>query len=151
MAKFPQEERFGGTVKRLAKNVFWLSRGEIYDIEGTTVFALGGGESRDADEREAGVNWWPNELPAAKEIEKAKQNLEKANNCVDIVITHQNPRLELGLIDAQRERIDALTAFLGGAASSLNYKHWYFGMDHIDKPISPRMTAVFEKIVPYNP
>ena len=149
LEKFPQEEMFGGKVRRLAKNVFWLSRGGIYDIDGVSVFAIGGGESSDADERIEGVNWWPRELPDSDEIEKAKAALEAVENKVDIVISHQPPRLELGLINAQRESINALTAFLGSAARSINYKHWYFGMDHIDRTVSPRMTAVFEKIVEY--
>lgn len=149
LSKYPEEWFCSGRVRRIAKNVFWLMRGEIYNIEGVSVFAFGGGESIDADEREAGVNWWPQELPDVEEIEKAKETLLKAENTVDIVITHQHPRLELGLIDAQKESVNALTAFLGDTARKINYKHWYFGMDHIDRTISPRMTAVFEKMLEY--
>ncbi len=149
LEQFPEEELFGARVKRLAKNVFWLSRGRIYNIDGVSVFAIGGGESSDADERVEGVNWWRRELPDFDEIESAKRVLAEADNSVDVIISHQPPRLELGLINAQKESINALTAFLGSAARTVNYKHWYFGMDHIDRIISPRMTAVFEKIVEY--
>lgn len=148
LEKYPEEDIFGGKARKIAKNVFWLSRGGIYNIDNVRVFALGGGESIDADEREEGVSWWPRELPDSEEIERAEEALSAAENTVDIILTHQPPRLELGLI-SEREHINALTAFLGDAARNISYKHWYFGMDHVDKTISPRMTAVFEKIVEY--
>lgn len=147
LATYPSEEYCGGQVRRIAKNVFWMQRGELFTIEGTTVFAMGGGESSDADEREEGVNWWRGELPSIAEIESARRRIEKAKNRVDIVVTHHNPRLELGLIDEQRQTINALGVFLADVAKNVAYRHWYFGMDHVDKTISPRMTAVFEKVL----
>ena len=149
LSEFPMEHFRGGMVRRLAKNVFWLQRGNIYDIDGVKIFAFGGGESYDADEREEGVNWWRNELATVEEIDVAKAALQKAGNCVDIVLTHQDPRLELGLVDHRSERINAPTAFLGELSRNLQYKHWYFGMHHLDRTISPKMTAVFEKTVQY--
>lgn len=151
LSGYPPEEHCGGKVRRIAKNVFWMQRGELFTIEGVTVFAMGGGESSDADEREEGVNWWRGELPSAAEIEAARRTLEQARNSVDIVMTHHSPRLELGLIDAQRQTINALGAFLGAMAKTVRYRHWYFGMDHVDKTISPRMTAVFEKVLQFDP
>ena len=151
LSTFPLEHFRGGMARRLAKNVFWLQRGNVYDIDGVKIFAFGGGESFDADEREEGVNWWRNELATVEEIEAAKSALQKAGNSVDIVLTHQDPRLELGLVDHRSERINAPTAFLGELARTLSFKHWYFGMHHVDRTISPKMTALFEKIVPYKP
>jgi len=151
LEEFPLEEFCGGKVRKLAKNMLWMQRGEIYDIEGTKVFALGGGESIDADEREAGVNWWPNEMASVEELRYAASNLKKAENKVDIIITHQKPQVEVGLIEKRNQQINALTAFLGGASRAIDYKKWYFGMDHIDRTISPKMTAVFEKVVKYEP
>ncbi|MFV0497087.1 MAG: metallophosphoesterase [Candidatus Fimivivens sp.] len=145
LSDYPLEEFCGGTVRRIAKNVFWMQRGELYTLDGATVFAMGGGESSDADEREEGVNWWRGELPTISEIEAARRTIEEAKSGVDIIITHHNPRVELGLIDTQRQTVNPLGAFLSDIAKTVNYKHWYFGMDHLDKTISPRMTAVFEK------
>lgn len=151
LSGYPLEEYCGGKVRRIAKNVFWMQRGELFNIEGVTVFAMGGGESSDADEREEGVNWWRGELPSVSEIESAWNTIEKVEDGVDIIITHHNPRLELGLIDAQRQTINALGVFLSEVAKTVNYRHWYFGKDHVDKTVSPRMTAVFEKILKFEP
>lgn len=151
LSDYPPEEYCGGRVRRIAKNVFWMQRGELFNLEDTTIFAMGGGESGDADEREEGVNWWRDELPSVAEIEAARRKIESLQDGVDIVITHHNPRLELGLIDAQRQTINVLGAFLSEVAKTVRYRHWYFGMDHVDKTISPRMTAVFEKMLRFEP
>lgn len=151
LQSYPEESFCSGKVRRIGKNIFWLKRGEIYDINGVKVFAMGGGESTDSDSRIEGVTWWPGEMPDEADIAYARQSLDRAGNAVDIVITHQNPRIELGLIDANRERINALTAFLGETAKTLSFKKWYFGAQHVDKALSPKMAAVFEKVIEYKP
>ncbi len=151
LSNYPLEQFCGGKVRRIAKNVYWMQRGELYTIEDRTVFAMGGGESSDADERQEGVNWWRAELPSLAEIESARQTIAAAKGGVDIVVTHHNPRLELGLIDEQRQTVNALGVFLADVARNVRYRHWYFGMDHVDKTISPRMTAVFEKMIRFEP
>ncbi|MEG1773950.1 MAG: metallophosphoesterase, partial [Oscillospiraceae bacterium] len=141
LEQFPEEAYRGGTARRLASNILWLHRGDIFDLDGVSVFAMGGGESTDADERRPQVNWWPQELPTAEELARARENLAAHDNTVDLVITHQRPRIELGLIDERRERISTLTAFLGELNRTLRYRHWYFGCDHLDREISGSMSA----------
>ena len=144
----PEEEYCGGRVRRVGKNILWMQRGELFTIDGMKIFALGGGESEDADEREPGVNWWPQELPSVEELTAARAVLERAGDEVDFIITHQPPDLELGLVDPRHQRINALGAFLRVTAETVRYRHWYFGSGHIDRTVSPKMTAVFEKVIP---
>ncbi|PWM26408.1 MAG: hypothetical protein DBX44_00665 [Oscillospiraceae bacterium] len=151
LESYPLEEYCGGKVRRIGKNILWMQRGEFYTIEGVRIFALGGGESEDADEREAGVNWWPRELPSAEELAAARAALQKAGDEADIIITHQHPDLGLGLVDPRRRQINALGAFLRLMAETIHYRHWYFGGLHIDRTVTPKMTAVFEKILRYQP
>ena len=149
LSSYPLEQYCEGTVRRIAKNVYWMQRGEIFYLYGTSVFALGGGESHDADERIQGVTWWPDELPSSSELEHAAKNLESVGNKVDIIITHQNPLFELGLIGKRPERVNALTNFLEKTLNETSFSRWYFGSEHVDKAISGKMTSVFEKIVAY--
>jgi hypothetical protein len=39
-------------------------RGEVYNIEGNSIFVMGGGYSLDKDFRTEGVSWWPQEMPS---------------------------------------------------------------------------------------
>lgn len=146
LREYPEEDYLGGKARRLGSNLLWLRRGDVFDLGGVTLFALGGGVSRDADERVAGVNWWPDETPSAGELARARENLARHGNRVDLVVTHHPPGVELGLLSARRERANALDAFLDELNRTLSYRHWYFGDAHLDRAISSRMTAVFEKI-----
>ena len=63
LERYPVEEWNGGLTHRITGNLRHLIRGQIFSIQGKSLLALGGGESRDAAFRRAGENWWPQELP----------------------------------------------------------------------------------------
>lgn len=44
---FPEETRYGGKVHRISDSIFHLERGEIFDLNGISVFAFGGARSHD--------------------------------------------------------------------------------------------------------
>ena len=45
LAQYPVSEAFGGQVQQISGNLYHLLRGEVYTIDGQTVFAFGGGDS----------------------------------------------------------------------------------------------------------
>lgn len=57
----------GGRIQRIRPNVIHLMRGEVYLIEGRTVFTFGGGHSADFWQRKPGTSWWPQEMPEPEE------------------------------------------------------------------------------------
>lgn len=61
----PVEPWRGGRIQRIRPNVIHLMRGEVYLIEGRTVFTFGGGHSADFWRRKPGASWWPQEMPGA--------------------------------------------------------------------------------------
>lgn len=147
LSSFPEGSIFGARARRLAGNVWWLMRGEIYTVGQKKIFAMGGGHSLDADERIPGVNWWDDELPTYEQLTFARENLKKHNNKVDYIITHQRPSIEIGLMEQNADRANALTEFLWEISRTVEYGHWFFGGEHIDKAISRKMTAVFKNII----
>ena len=44
--------------------------------------------------------------------------------------------------------INMLNNYLQELMKDVDYVHWYFGSLHIDVPISRKMTAVFQNIIP---
>ena len=52
--KLPVAKKYGGTVGVGGENLFWLKRGEIYDINGLNIFTFGGALSVDKHMRKAG-------------------------------------------------------------------------------------------------
>lgn len=145
---YPTVEYHGGQAGQLGKNIFWLRRGEIYTLDDLSVLAIGGGESEDADEREPGVSWWSGEMPTPEELSAIREKLAARQNTVDIILTHSHPRIDLGAISHGEAHLNHLTAFLGELLHTLTYRHWYFGGSHLDRQISPKITAVFEKVIP---
>ena len=76
LAQYPVEERFGGRVQALGGNVYHVCRGSVLELEGKKYLCFGGTESPDKEEREAGYNWWPQEMPSDEEYAACETNLE---------------------------------------------------------------------------
>lgn len=72
---------------KIRNNVIHLMRGEVYCIEGNTIFVMGGGYSIDKYRRTEGISWWLLEMPSKEECHNARVNLEKVGNHVD----HMHP------------------------------------------------------------
>ena len=161
--EFPQEERYGGMVRRIGRNIFWLQRGQIYEIEGSTFFCMGGAYSIDKAHRLAydrsilehyencpdiHISWWPQELPAADEYKRATENLLAHNKKVDYVLSHQAPRSLIQLMKHTPDPHDMeLTGFLDWIWYEVKFKHWFFGHWHLDEEVHPKATALYYDVV----
>ena len=145
---YPDEERYGGLVKRIRKNIFLLKRGEIYTIEGKTFFTFGGAYSIDRSLRVERVSWWPQELPSPQEYRHAIDRLEKYHKCVDYILTHNAPDRVVMQIIPQADRHDAeLTGFLDWVMTEVTFQQWFFGHWHIDKSFyDGKMVACYEQV-----
>ena len=128
---FPVEERFGGRVHRIRKNIFHLMRGEIYDILGYRIFVFGGALSHDRGSRRLGVTYWKEELPCQEEYDNALKNLAAVGNKVDIIVTHTMP---LSAMQYRRvtpdERERRLVGFLDYVYHEVDFERWFFGHWH---------------------
>ena len=91
----PVEPWRGGRIQRIRPNVIHLMRGEVYLIEGRTVFTFGGGHSADFWRRKPGASWWPQEMPEPEEYRRASESLRRVHGRVDYIVTHAAP-LETG-------------------------------------------------------
>lgn len=150
---YPVVPYCGGRVHGIRSNVMHLMRGEVYQIEGKSVFVFGGGYSLDQYRRRQGYDWWQEEMPDDAEYRNASERLRQHGNRVDCVITHTAPAetvfamstmRELSIRAAAEER--PLTTFLEYLRATVTYTHWYFGHFHIDRELWRNQTAVFDAI-----
>ena len=74
----PYERWHGGLTQRLSddSSIRRLCRGETFDLDGATVFALGGATSVDRDFRIPYATWWPQELPGTRNLDEARGTLD---------------------------------------------------------------------------
>lgn len=140
----------GGKVHHIASNIFHLMRGQVFEIEGTKIFTMGGGESPDIDIRFEMDTWSDMEIPTREELVEGVENLQKYGGKVDIVITHEPPAKIKDFLMLQTgadASITAINTYLEDVSRICQFKHWYFGSLHMDKFISTTHICVFNNII----
>jgi hypothetical protein len=149
--KYEVSEWRGGKVKRISGNLYYLCRGQLYEIDGLNVFAMGGGESPDFDIRMENNTWSRAEIPTKKELLEAARVIDKSGGSIDIVVTHEPPLKIKGFLQLKENReglrVTGLNTFFEELADFCRFKRWFFGSLHEDKFISSTHIAVFRNIV----
>lgn len=167
----PITEWCGGKVNLIRPSVIHLMRGQVYNIEGNRFFTFGGASSHDIIDgildkgdpkikiwrrdyskmfRINHVSWWERELPSETEMKEGVQNLKKAANEVDYIITHSPYTSLLEQMDAGSGlyHVDKLTDYLQNIRETVSYKHWFFGHMHINQTFqTEHSSCLYEQIV----
>jgi hypothetical protein len=133
----------GGLARRVRRNIYQLLRGQVYEIEGKTIFTMGGACSIDRVRRHEGVDWWPEDMPSAQEYALARENLDKCSRNVDYVITHTAPETVMSQIYGEHECEKELNGFLQWVMDSVAYRRWFFGHLHMDAALENNLYAMF--------
>lgn len=143
-------EWHGGKVHHLGGNLYHLMRGQIFDLEGLSIFTMGGGESPDLELRIQNNTWFREESPSQQELLEGAENIEKHGNRVDVIVTHEpSARIKdfLQLKSGRKTRLTVLNSYLEELADSCEYSKWFFGSLHTDKHISSANIAVFRDVL----
>lgn len=150
---YPKTHHFGGPVRKITNKIFYLERGQVYNINDVKIFAFGGGHSPDKMHLVPYVDWWPQEIPNLTQMRHGLENLDKVNWNVDYMITHTCALHDL--IDLETEIFENFTRgrnhpeynlnfFFSEIKKRLNYKHHYCGHFHKDLTVNKKTTFVFE-------
>ena len=119
----PEGEWNGGRVHLLGGQIYHLMRGEVYTIEGKTVFAFGGAETKERQLYQDVGRWWREEFPTMAEMKNGALHLQEHGRKVDYIVTHwPAPRMA-----GNRGERNALDAYFDTIARQVEYKRWYFG------------------------
>lgn len=171
---YPVKTWNNGIVHEIRPSILHLIRGEVYTLnDGYKVFSFGGARSHDisggvlhkddpdyykqlANAKRSGKPyriegfdiWYDKELPSIEEMEHGLQNLEKHNNKVDLIVSHDCPSSVLNNLYANdRPTTTTLNDYLEVLRINVRYKLWIFGHHHIDKKIDDRMYCLYNQIV----
>ena len=153
LKNFEVSEWNGGRVQVINGNLIHLMRGQIFEIDGNSIFVFGGGESPDKEMRKEHVTWWKDELPSREEIVEAATNLRKRDFSIDYILTHEPPsriREFMHIKSKTSEKTNGLNVMLEEICNSCEYKHWFFGSLHYDKKITSLHTSIFKEVIPIN-
>ncbi|MGN1423272.1 MAG: metallophosphoesterase [Oscillospiraceae bacterium] len=147
LEEYEVSEWCGGKTRQISGRLRQLMRGQVYEIAEKTVFTFGGGQSDDAYELVEGQNWWQREIPNEEELAEGLENLEKAGNAVDFVVTYEPPSSLRDFLITDKTDRNHINTYLNGIFEKLTFKGWFFGKLHINKLIPPKYYAVYDGIV----
>lgn len=167
------EDWYGGKVQFLNDSIIHLMRGQVYELEGSSFFTMGGAASHDIDDgiieyedtpefrgkfnymRHLGnkfrVNhktWWKEELPSDEEYAEARKNLDAHDWKVDYIVTHCAPTRIQSIAGKNVHKRNELTDFLQEVADKAEFKHWFFGHYHIGRNIQQKYHLLFQRVYP---
>ncbi len=139
----PEEIWNGGKVNRITENIVRLKRGEIFNIEGHSFFALGGCDSS-AKWKAKGL-WHPGDIPSREEITNCYTNLAKADFKVDYIVSHKYYCNECHVNEGEETyELFALNKFID---KNVEFKRWFSGHRHQDYEIDVKHRVLFNKVI----
>lgn len=138
---YPEVDLYQGKGYKLDQNIYCLKRGEIYMIDGKSVFALGGGLPPYEDEPRDD----PPSMPTDEELKYAVDNIQRHRKRVDLIITHEAPASVKRMVD-RNATVNDLNIFLDTVMKNTRYEKWFFGALHQDRAISDKLICVFEEV-----
>ena len=149
LKEYPVSLWHGGKVQKIGDSCIHLMRGQVFSLEGMTFFTFGGAESYDKGRRIEHISWWKDELPTYAQVDEALENLERAENKVDYVLTHTCPRKYIYEIFHSKPT-DPTNKALSEFMHITDFKHWFFGHLHVDKELDDKFTAVYNEFFQVN-
>ena len=110
--------------------VHYMPRGSLLDLpDGRRVMFMGGAESVDKENRQVGIDWFPEEVISDADI----RNLDYEGE-VDIMISHTCPReFDIGIDKVEGYYRDCSRMALSYVLHHYMPKKWYFGHWHHHK------------------
>lgn len=141
LGEYPEVDLYQGKGYKIDHNIYCLKRGEIYMIDGKSVFALGGGLPPYEDEPRDD----PPSMPTDDELKAAVDNIQRHKRRVDLIVTHEAPASVKRMID-RSATVNDLNIFLDTVMKNTRYGKWYFGALHQDRQVSDSLICVFEEV-----
>lgn len=168
---YPIEKWHGGKVHKIRPSVIHLMRGQVFEIDGKSIFAFGGASSHDIaggilepddpdfkkkkKELDRGwypyrinhVSWWKQELPSEEEMQEGIENLAAHDNKVDFIVTHCCASSTQTLLGGVLYKTDILTEYHEKIRQNTSFKKWFFGHYHDNRNVNIEEILIYEQMI----
>lgn len=168
---YPIEKWHGGKVHKIRPSVIHLMRGQVFEIDGKSIFAFGGASSHDIaggilepddpdfkkkkkklDQgwypyRVNHVSWWKQELPSEEEMQEGIENLAAHDNKVDFIVTHCCASSTQNLLGGGLYKTDILTEYHEKIRQNTSFKKWFFGHYHDNRNVNIEEILIYEQMI----
>jgi hypothetical protein len=140
-------QKYGAPIRKYNNSIFLMERGEIYNIDNTTIFNMGGAHSIDRSDRILNKSWWESEIPSQQEFENGLNNLEKIGWKVDYILGHTTSNYAINNMFTPTWILNDITAkFFDIVTKQTEFKKFYFGHWHQDKSFE-NYRALYHNII----
>ncbi len=146
LSEYPESDFCGGKVNVISGKLMHLVRGNIFDLQGHSFFAFGGGQTKEIDIRRESNTWYESELPETEEIHAAALLLKEHGNAADYIITHEPPASVKEFLGFEVNQISYMHTFFDAIKNDITFKMWYFGKAHKNKIIPPKYQCLFDDV-----
>lgn len=155
ISSYKETTMFGGIVfvEEEYPNLIFAKNGELYNINGKSVLAIGGAYSVDKEYRLMyGHQWFKDEQLSEKEKEKILKKYSGKH--IDIILSHTCPLKyepkEVFMRSVDQSKVDkSMEKFLDKVEESVLYDKWYCGRFHTEKQID-KIEFMFGRIKIFN-
>ena len=168
---YPVEKWHGGKVHKIRPSVIHLMRGQVFEIDGKSIFAFGGASSHDIaggilepddpdfkkkkkklDQgwypyRVNHVSWWKQELPSEEEMQEGIENLAAHDIKVDFIVTHCCASSTQNLLGGGLYKTDILTEYHEKIRQNTSFKKWFFGHYHDNRNVNIEEILIYEQMI----
>ena len=167
---YPVEKWHGGKVHKIRPSVIHLMRGQVFEIDGKSIFAFGGASSHDIaggilepddpdfkkkkklDQgwypyRVNHVSWWKQELPSEEEMQEGIENLAAHDNKVDFIVTHCCASSTQTLRGGGLYKTDILTEYHEKIRQNTSFKKWFFGHYHDNRNVNIEEILIYYQMI----
>jgi len=153
--EYPISEWNGGKVHHINEQVIHLIRGQVFTIDGITIFTIGGARSTDKAYRTVNKSWWAAEEPTMEELEEYRLTFEANIDKIEYIISHETLAMAypfVGVIEFMKKPSEYflpywLDAIYTSIAGKEQFKKFIFGHMHEDKAIGSQIRAIYEDII----
>ena len=159
----------GGDVQFIRPSIIHLLRGQVYNIDRTTFYTMGGASSHDIKDgileigdprikqwsrdytklfRINRLSWWKEELPNDSDFFTGNTNLQNVNYKVDYILSHSPSTTEQVLMCGGNGLYepDRLTNYLDEVMAKTEFKRHYFGHLHTDRQVTHNAICLYNNI-----
>lgn len=142
----PREMYHGGWARRLNKNIVFIEKNQVIEIEGKTFYCLGGADSTDKEHRILFQSWWPQEQATYADFISMMGLLDTVKE-VDYILAHTAPsKIVQSMLRSDRAN-DTTSKLLDVLVENIKFKHFYFGHMHDDVTINGKYTCMYERVL----
>lgn len=141
----PSEIYHRAKVRRYTKNIVFVEKNQILELEGKTFYCFGGADSTDMQFRTAFVSWWPQERCSNADLAEMRRVLKNTKE-VDYIIAHTAPTEIVAKMHRNDRITDVTSMALSQLVEKLKFKMFYFGHMHEDKIIDEKYRCLYNDL-----